>query len=196
MKSLKIQDRLVFLYLYLKKTKNRVCLMCKTLQIGSRVSVLNDTIKGKVTAIQGDSVIIEDVYGFERIYQKKELIVYGAGLDLMDSQLPLQKNQAKKPKKSKEFAGVVDLHYRGNYMKPAQILEDQLRVFVNSLNIAIAKKQPQIIFIHGEGSGVLRTNIEKILRKNKISFSDAPYHTYGQGAVEVYLRGVKKRIKP
>ena len=170
--------------------------MNKPLQIGSRVSVLNDTIGGKVIAIQGDNITIEDSYGFERVYQKDEIIVYDSRLDSIGSKLPVEKESKKKRNKNKSPLQVVDLHYYGRYIEPALILENQLRVFVEKINKAVAKKQSQIVFIHGEGTGVLRKNLEKILRKHRIRFSDAPYHTYGQGAIEVYLRGVKKRIKP
>jgi preprotein translocase subunit YajC len=45
------------------------------IQIGDKVSAIDDDVNGIVIAIQGETIIIETEDGFEMRFQKKELIV-------------------------------------------------------------------------------------------------------------------------
>jgi dsDNA-specific endonuclease/ATPase MutS2 len=53
---------------------------------------------------------------------------------------------------------------------------------------AQAKRLTKIVFIHGVGEGVLRSEIRHELRKyENVEFLDGDYREYGQGATEVRL---------
>lgn len=168
------------------------------LKIGDQVSVLNETTTGKVVGIKGNHILIETPDGFELPYLKKELVVYQTLLDLDKlTEIP-QKSTSKissaKPKKNKAQA-VVDLHFEAEETSNHPVLGQQIIQFKSALNLAIRAGQSEITFIHGVGAGKLRAEIEKILHKQKISFSDGAYAKYGtRGAILVHLQGIKKMI--
>lgn len=170
--------------------------MSKSIKIGDRVSLLDENVKGIVLSISGDEVDFIDSDGFERHCQKKELIIYDTELILDNSNNShFAKNRPNKKKKKVANPNVIDLHSKNKYINPNEILSNQLSVFKTQLNSAIRARKPKVIFIHGEGEGILRKKIEQLLFKNKISFSDAPYHEFGRGGIEVYLTGVRNPLK-
>lgn len=169
-----------------------------TLKIGDRVSVINEPIEGIVVEIKKNEVVLETKDGFRLTYSKKELVVYKAELEL-DKLLDINDKTTRKTthfpnQKKQKFQSEVDLHYEGKSLSQP-ILEFQLNKFKTNLNLAIKANQTEITFIHGVGEGKLRKEIEKILKKHKISFSDGPYAKYGtNGATVVLLHGLKNPI--
>ncbi|QHT72028.1 DUF2027 domain-containing protein [Rhodocytophaga rosea] len=75
-------------------------------------------------------------------------------------------------------------------MGSPQILQLQLQTFESTLDQAIANGMEEIIFIHGVGNGVLRTEIHKRLSKNKQVeyFKDAMKEKFGYGATLVKIK--------
>jgi dsDNA-specific endonuclease/ATPase MutS2 len=68
------------------------------------------------------------------------------------------------------------------------MLNIQLDTAKNQLEFAIKKRIQKIVFIHGVGEGVLRTELETMLgRYDNLKFYDADYRQYGVGATEVYI---------
>ncbi len=164
--------------------------MSKQIRIGDQVSLIDEEIKGIITAINGNEISIEDTDGFERTYHLNELIVYDKKL-ADDTSLIWKDIDKQSPEKvTNTKPDVIDLHNQNSYLPKNKILENQLKVFKTNLNKAIGKRAQEIVFIHGKGEGVLRASIEKILRKNAIKFRDASYQKYGQGAIAVYLTDV------
>jgi len=155
------------------------------LKIGDTVAVLDDNIKGLVIAVKKNNITIEDQDGFDRIYLENELIRYDQQLDLDQSKIKKQPYFTKKPKLKKTFSDVIDLHSTAT--NTDQILAQQLQTFHTHLNTAIRNHKSKIIFIHGVGEGILRKKIETFLNKKQLTFSEAPYHKYGQGAIEIFL---------
>ena len=51
----------------------------------------------------------------------------------------------------------------------------------------ISKKIPKIVFIHGVGEGVLKSELQSLLNKYSVKYYDASYKKYGLGATEVYV---------
>lgn len=68
-------------------------------------------------------------------------------------------------------------------------LEIQLGHFERILKRAEEQKVSKVIFIHGVGQGVLRSEIRKIIENYypKASFHDADFREYGYGATEVRI---------
>lgn len=169
-----------------------------TLKIGDKVSVINEPIDGIVVEIRKNEIVLETMDGFRLPYSKKEIVVYKTDLELdklLDfiDKTPQKTTQISNPKKQKTQS-VVDLHYEGE-SNSIPILKIQLNQFKTALNLAIKANQTEITFIHGVGAGKLRKEIETILHKNKISFTDGSYAKYGtDGAIVVLLHGVKKTI--
>ncbi|MCB0433939.1 MAG: Smr/MutS family protein, partial [Mangrovimonas sp.] len=64
----------------------------------------------------------------------------------------------------------------------------QLETARRQLEFAIKKRIQKVVFIHGVGEGVLRTELEFLFgRYDNVSFYDANYQKYGLGATEVYI---------
>ena len=168
--------------------------MSYKLKIGVLVSPVDEDIKGRVIAIDGTNVCIEDFDGFERIFQADDLIIYDDTLSGDTTSFRKDKVVIKSNEKSRIYPEIIDLHNKNKYLSKNTILDTQIKIFKSHLNQAIGKRQLRIIFIHGKGEGVLRASLEKVLKQNKIPFSDASYHKFGGGAIEVFLNGIRQRV--
>ena len=88
---------------------------------------------------------------------------------------------------------VVDLHIdkiinSSKGLKNFDILTIQLETARKRLNFAISKKIKSLIFIHGVGDGVLKLELEYILRSyENLKFFPANFRQYGDGATEVII---------
>ena len=176
------------------------------MKIGDKVSVLDDTISGVVKAVNGNTISITTSDDFEMDFLRKELIVVDGSLkksDLarMDVSEIISEKQNKKPGKTQRIKPKerslppmeVDLHI--NQLVPKtrgldnyEMLSIQLDTAKRQLDFAISKRIPKIVFIHGVGEGVLRTELEYLFnRYENLKFYDADYKKYGRGATEVYI---------
>jgi dsDNA-specific endonuclease/ATPase MutS2 len=93
-----------------------------------------------------------------------------------------------------EMPDFIDLHaenllpgYRN--MDPNDILHRQISHFKNFLEKAIKYNLHKIYVVHGIGKGVLKSEIEKVLKKYpEISSYNNDYHSrFGFGATEIFL---------
>ena len=90
---------------------------------------------------------------------------------------------------------VIDLHIEKlmdewKHLSNAEILDIQVREFEKWYELAIAHRQPNLIVIHGLGSGRLRDEIHDILRLKKEvkSFVNQYHPSFGYGATEIYFQ--------
>ncbi len=90
---------------------------------------------------------------------------------------------------------VVDLHiekltdnWKG--LSNFEILTIQLRNFEKYYHLAVAHHQPNLIIIHGVGTGKLRNEIHEILKTKKEvkSFANQYHENFGFGATEIYFQ--------
>ncbi|MDB5010410.1 MAG: recombination and strand exchange inhibitor protein [Mucilaginibacter sp.] len=100
-----------------------------------------------------------------------------------------EKTRAEKPLQE------VDLHIeklRDDYqfLNGAEILKIQIDHFNKALDAAIVHQLPEITFIHGTGTGILKHELHKLLSKNnKVqTFMDARKEKFGYGATKVILK--------
>jgi dsDNA-specific endonuclease/ATPase MutS2 len=172
---------------------------------GDKVSVLDDAIDGVVLDIKGNEVTIETIDGFNLTFKSSELIKIGSTNDMNysfnKSQVINEKevakpnyiNKDKKPKKEIP-APEFDLHIEKlikNYksMSNYDILTLQTETAKRHIEFAIRNRIPKIVFIHGVGEGILKSELDFMLgRYDNISFQDANYQKYGQGATEIYFK--------
>lgn len=176
--------------------------------IGDSVTVLDDSYNGIVKGFKSDRVIIETEEGFELEFEAKELVKttdVSALKGLFNSQsiqavlkekeLPKKRSFVKEKRSKKdEFVLEVDLHIeklvpnkRG--MSNYDILSLQADTAKRQLEFAIRNRMPKVVFIHGVGEGVLKAELDFLLgRYEGITFQDADYQKYGQGATEVYIK--------
>ncbi|MBT0608787.1 Smr/MutS family protein [Aequorivita echinoideorum] len=176
------------------------------MKIGDKVSVLDDDISGIVINIKGSQITIETKDGFEIIFEADELIVLDGSLskkelaqmDIDDilsekSQPRRNKTQRLKPKERNLPPMEVDLHIHHLVEKTRglsnyDMLNIQMETAQRQLDFAISKRIQKIVFIHGVGEGVLKTELEFLFnRYENLKFYDADYQKYGKGATEVYI---------
>lgn len=173
--------------------------------IGDSVAVLDDVVKGKITKIESSNIFIIDDTGMEFSYLASELVK----LDGNEQQLTRfneasyhllkSKTSEKKTKKTplfrkakNEIVFEVDLHINqlvkstiglDNY----DMLNLQISTAKRKLEYAIQKRIHKIVFIHGVGEGVLKSELQFLLQKYPVKYYDASYQKYGLGATEVYI---------
>ncbi len=177
-------------------------------KINDNVSVLDDAIDGVVTAIKNKEITIETADGFLMKFLDTELIKIDSSNDLINtikSQGIVRKNSDTNPPKkqatekikvSKQDFGVpeFDLHIEKLVKSKAgmtnyDILNLQAETAKRHVEFAIKNRIPKIVFIHGVGEGVLKSELDFMLgRYDNISFQDANYQKYGLGATEVYFK--------
>ena len=176
--------------------------------VGDVVSVLDEDVDGVVVSIKGEQVMIESTDGFLMTFYVNELIKINNSSNLMNSIKSFNSSNIKKEKeiskprnfvkerKEKREIGVPEFdlhieklvpHKRG--MSNYDILTLQSETAKRHLDFAIRNRIPKIVFIHGVGEGVLKAELDFLLgRYDNISFQDANYQKYGQGATEVYIK--------
>ncbi|WP_198943171.1 Smr/MutS family protein [Polaribacter tangerinus] len=175
-------------------------------EIGNKVAVLDDVLKGEVIAITNNIVAIKTTDGMHFNFNEKELVKIGVSQhelskfsdinnSLLDEKLAASKNQPKKSlfkKQQKETIMEVDLHINQlvksvKGMDNYDMLNLQLDTAKSKVEYAIKKKISKIVFIHGVGEGVLKGELHALLNKYPIKYYDASYKKYGLGATEVYV---------
>jgi len=182
------------------------------MKIGDKVSVLDEDISGRITAISKDEITIIDSDGFEYQYYKKELVlesndfsnltIFPQNISEIISEKEQKKNKHTPKVKSKDRnlpPMEVDLHIQQLVSKTRgldnfEMLNIQLDTARYKITFAISKKIQRIVFIHGVGEGVLRYELHRLLKEyeGQLKFYDADYQKYGIGATEVYLFQNKK----
>lgn len=178
------------------KTKNEF-------RVGDRVGVLNETLTGRIIEMRPDSITIECDDGFSYVYQPKELVLKKDWGNMIDGRYDSAQNEENMPSKvktenkNKSQLIEVDLHIHelidselgmSNFDKVSL----QLKTAKSKLEEAISKKQKKIVFIHGRGDGVLKNEVRNLLKNYPVTFHDASFTKYGQGATEVLIFQNKK----
>jgi dsDNA-specific endonuclease/ATPase MutS2 len=67
------------------------------------------------------------------------------------------------------------------------MLNLQLDTAKRKVEFAIQKRISKIVFIHGVGEGVLKSELHALLNQYPIRHYDASFKKYGLGATEVYI---------
>ena len=138
-------------------------------------------------------------------YQKKELILEKGDITKTDfipnniSQI-ISEKQSNKTSKSKKIKPKdrslptleIDLHIHQlikstKGMDNFDMLTLQLNTAKRKIEYAISKRISKIVFIHGVGAGVLKSELHYLLGRYPVKFYDASYKRYGLGATEIYV---------
>ena len=179
---------------------------------GDKVSVLDEDVNGVVVLVKDKEVTIETEDGFTMTYFVNELLKINDSSNLMDSikrinvgevakekEIPKPRSFVKEKKDKREIpAPEFDLHIeklvpnkRG--MSNYDILTLQAETAKRHIEFAIKNRIPKIVFIHGVGEGILKSELDFLLgRYDNIAFQDGNYQKYGQGATEVYIKQSSK----
>ena len=175
--------------------------------IGDKVSVLDEDLSGVIKKMKGTIVIIETRDGFELEFNKTELIKLEADESdhstfnsISTSEILIEKEQSEKkrrlkftPKKQAKRALEVDLHIdklvdSTKGLSNFDMLNLQMDTAKGQLEFAIRKKIQRVVFIHGVGEGVLKMELETLLRRyDQVKYYEADPRKYGIGATEAYI---------
>ena len=172
--------------------------------IGKKVAVLDDILKGVIVSLNGQVVGIKDNDGMVYEYNQNELVVIEENQHqlskysdinnpLFNDKLQDQKVKGSSFKKeNNEVILEVDLHINQlikstTGMDNFEMLSLQLETAKRKIEYAISKRISKIIFIHGVGEGVLKSELHYLFGRYPVRFYDASYKKYGLGATEVYV---------
>lgn len=174
-------------------------------KIGDKVEVIEDNIRGKILSISEAQALVRTEDGFEMEFALNELVpqmveqqinITGARQKQADfgKEERLKKQRKVTPKRPKTVPPMeVDLHIEKlvkdhRRLPHHELLEIQLDRAKRSLDLAIDKRIPKLVLIHGVGQGVLKTELEFLVgRYDGVSFQPADYQKYGQGAMIIHL---------
>jgi hypothetical protein len=170
------------------------------MKVGDLVSFLDESGEGEIIDIDGNTILV-DVQGFQKSYDISEIIKREQGFEnkIINSQV-INKDVSVSTKVKRAIDSevfVVDLHASAipnfrNQLKGHNILLFQMETAKNHLESARKNRLKKMIFIHGNGSGTLKYQLEQWLNSlSYISYQDASYRSFGQGAIEVKLYNSK-----
>jgi hypothetical protein len=168
---------------------------------------LDDNISGIITKISINSITVESSDGFEFEFEAHELILskeqsmsssFFSEQSLEDvikeKEVVKNRNTPKtKPKERTQPAMEVDLHIHQltnsfKHLSNYDMLTIQMDTAKRQLEFAIRKRIQKVVFIHGVGEGILKTELEYLFGKyDNIKYYDADYQKYGLGATEIYI---------
>ena len=170
------------------------------MKVGDLVSFLDESGEGQIIDIDGNTILV-DVQGFHKSYDISKIIKREHGFEAQIINSRVINKDASVSRKVKRAVDsevfVVDLHASAipnfrNQLKGHNILLFQMETAKNHLESARKNRLKKMIFIHGNGSGTLKYQLEQWLSSlSYISYQDASYRSFGQGAIEVKLYNSK-----
>ncbi|RBW61267.1 DNA mismatch repair protein MutS [Tenacibaculum sp. E3R01] len=173
-------------------------------EIGNKVVVIDDVIRGEVFGFLDELVLVKDEEGMEYRFLKTELVKIEVEQKELSKYLNInntilkEKISKEQPKKNNfiksknEVVMEVDLHAEKilkstKGMDNYDILSFQIEKARQKIEYCLSKKISKIVFIHGVGEGVLKTELNYLLNRYPVKYYEASYQKYGMGATEVYV---------
>ena len=176
-------------------------------EVGDKVSLLDEDAlayvleilpKGNYRVELDDDFSTQMVVSASKLSPYSDISTYKTNKIKKKDTLLYKGNASNAPKLSQQSLSKhvleVDLHIEKlvgnkNSLMNGEMIEIQLRKVNQVLSEKRNKRGLKIVFIHGNGKGVLRNEIIKFLKKNfpALKFSDASMQKYGIGALEVQL---------
>ncbi|MGB0882830.1 MAG: Smr/MutS family protein [Vicingaceae bacterium] len=180
--------------------------------VGNKVKVINDNFEGEIKAIlPNNRLIITCTDGFDYEFSSNEVVIisddnkhfYSIDEVLITSKIKEDNNYTnedflrKYTTKSKfkyNRTLEIDLHLEKLVDHPEglddwQRLHTQMQHVKNCLSAANQKNIKRIVFIHGVGTGVLKTELLNYLSSfEEYTVLKADFNEYGNGATEVLIK--------
>ena len=181
--------------------------------VGHKVKFINENLEGEVKAVLSEKkILVSCSDGFDQEVLISEVVIIGEdnnfSYSIDESQFE-EKIIFETEKKGKggllskytssnkyQLEGVleVDLHLEKLVEFPEKLddwqrLHKQMQHVKNCLTAATEKNVRRIVFIHGVGTGVLKTELHNYLAKfDYLSVSEGDFREYGVGATEVIIK--------
>ena len=174
-------------------------------EVGDKVTLIDAAVDGVVKIVLKDKVIIETEDGFDMDCNLSEIIKRG-GFDnemssfiddrtfdriMKENSMDKQRSSVKRASRKDDYLIEVDLHIEKilrsyKHMSSGDILDYQLnRAKFLLEKIMNANDKKGLVFIHGHGDGVLKSELNSLLSRYNVQFYDGDYAKYGGGATEV-----------
>lgn len=157
--------------------------------IGDTVSVIHDTISGKIIALKKSIATIEDEHGFHYDFSLDELVVAAPHL-YTHLQIPTTPTPQKK--KNEKTPNRIDLHI--HHLTPKKNLPPSERLFLQkeALRLGLEKAREKGIrkveIIHGIGDGIVQQMVHEVLTMELgLEFHNKEILHHQSGGVVVYL---------
>jgi DNA-nicking Smr family endonuclease len=179
--------------------------------IGNKIKVINENFEGEIKEIlKNNRLIITCTDGFDYEFSTNEVVIIDednkhqytidetAVSTKIASDKYIKEDFLKKYTSKSKFQYnrtlEIDLHLNKLVEHP-ELLEDwqhlhtQMQHVKNCLSAADKKNIRKIVFIHGVGTGVLKTELQNYLSKfENLTVSKADFNEYGNGATEVLIK--------
>jgi DNA-nicking Smr family endonuclease len=181
--------------------------------VGHKVKFINENLEGEIVSIISDKkVLVNCCDGFDHEVLIAEIVIVGEdnthlySVDEEEISTKINADANETEKKSfltkytnankYKYEGVleVDLHLERLVEFPEKLadwqrLQTQMQHVKNCLSSAREKKIKKIVFIHGVGTGVLKTELHNYLANfDNMTIKDADSREYGSGATEVIIK--------
>ena len=164
------------------------------MKIGDQVSVIDEDLKGTVTSVKGDLVVIKDEHGFTHQYQKSKVVLQIT--ELYDQIKTVHKKETSKPvsKKHNKNHWVLDLHFENLVKNPSEYdsferLFIQKQKLMETVEFCRKNKLKQLEIIHGIGEGVLQKMVyDYLVGQTNIEFEESDFFYHSTGNVVVRFR--------
>ena len=181
--------------------------------VGNKVKFVNENLDGVVKAILKDNLLLVAASdGFEHKVKINEVVVIHDDNSVtynMDKQSI--KDKIKTPSSKKISSDIlmryttntkfqyekiieIDLHLEELVEYPMKLddwqrLHTQMQHVRKCLEAAMNQQCRKLVFIHGVGTGVLKSELRNYLaRFENLEVKDADYREYGSGATEVIIK--------
>jgi dsDNA-specific endonuclease/ATPase MutS2 len=179
--------------------------MNRSFKIGDQVAWIDEDLQGNVISIKKNTIVVETSDGFEIEAQVGELVLLPGKESFkvdwnelqrtkqneLKSKKPISPNRNDKKKKQPPLEVDLHIHELVTYTKNLSnfdMLNIQLDTAKRQIKFAKEKRIKRVVLIHGVGQGVLKAELETLLRRDEeVDFYDADYKVYGLGATEVYI---------
>ncbi|KIA83854.1 DNA mismatch repair protein [Kaistella solincola] len=164
------------------------------MNIGDKVSVIDDNVKGKITAFNGKKIIVEDEHGFSHEFTENEIVLQNP--EIYKHFQTVQKEETSKPKSKKHHKNplVLDLHFE-NFEKNSEKIDAFERLFLQkekllkTLDFCREHNLKRLEIIHGIGDGVLQQMVHDVLEsQTNLEFHNKEILHHQSGTVLVYFR--------
>ncbi|PPZ90662.1 DNA mismatch repair protein [Cloacibacterium normanense] len=161
------------------------------MKIGDLVSVIDDDLKGKISAFKENLVQIEDEHGFHYDIEKSKVVLYNHNIYDDISITAKKETSTKISKKNQTQPQSIDLHFEKLVNNPQDFeswerLMIQREKLIEKLEYCRSNNMKKLNIIHGIGDGVLQNMVHEVLQGFAgIEYEDHDffYHSTGNALV-------------
>ena len=161
------------------------------MKIGDLVSVIDDDLKGKISAFKGNLLQIEDEHGFHYEIEKSKIIPQNHNIYEDISVVSKKETSKIISKKNQSKPQSIDLHFENLVKKPQEYepwerLMIQREKLIEKLEYCRNNNLKKLNIIHGIGDGVLQNMVHELLQGFAgIEYENHDFFYHSSGNVEV-----------